>query len=79
MSPMERQIIAERTKAMRDEEKRYTVKFIPTKMLMDELNRRYDVSDQKVTAITTIFNEMADMERNLENLTMLLNAIREVV
>lgn len=79
MTPIERQVIAERTKAMTEDEKRYTAKFIPTKILSEELDRRYRIADEKVTAITTIFDQVGEMERNLETMTALLTAIKEVV
>lgn len=79
MSPIEQDSFAEKTRALTEEQKKFVIRFIPTKVLLDEIERRTVAADNKVTAIESIFEEAVECERTLENMTRFLKAIKEVV
>lgn len=79
MSPIEMDSFAEKTKALTEEQKKFVIWFIPTKYLLNEIERRTTAADNKVDAIASIFEEATECERTLENMTRFLRAIKEVV
>ena len=78
MTNAEKQILAERISAMTDEEKLFILRFIPSKYLAHELNRRCDTAGAMLNRVDGILRGLTD-ESTLEDMQDAIIAIRNIL
>ena len=79
MSPLERQIISEKIRAMTPEEMKCVVKQIPNGIIEGEVRRRYIAAEKKIEVIFEIINAVQNTQMDLDQMTDFLKAIRSTV
>lgn len=70
LSGLERNEIMNRTKAMSDEELQYTLKYIPTSMLLAEVSRREGIVIDRLADVCNIFNECT-LDKSIDEMDIL--------
>lgn len=78
LSIIEIQELSNRTKAMREDEKRIVLMNLPTKMLNEEIVRRTDVAMSELKGLFNIL-ETVNTEISLEEMQEVLKSCKEVL
>ena len=71
--------IRDRVKGMSREELEFAVQFVPKSVLDNELSRRTSIAERKMMAVDRLVCWMSQQPQTLDNMTMFLKGIREVV
>ena len=78
MNNAEKEALARITKAMRDDEKRYSPRFIPTEYLQEELDRRGNIVNNALTGVWDVVQKFRD-DMTLAEAQSVLAELRSIV